>query len=235
MWPRWFCCVVWPGLKTPGSPCSLSLRSSWDCRPAAFSPLWFLININKLFITLVHYFMWMYVCAPHGCLVPAEVRGGHWTPRTRVMNGHEPPRACWESNMGPLQEQPVLNCSAFSPGSPNLFNILQGISEWLCSFSGTFCPSLEAWCSFSLLSRLHRLLLCSSLFCTEFSSQLMKPAWGFLQAGFSVTYGDMALHLICSLGLDSVSEGFTPCLPHVGLQRALWTFKDCFSIRLGTR
>jgi hypothetical protein len=45
-------------------------------------------------------------CAPHVCLVPLEARGNIESPGTRFTDHCEPPHGCWESNLGPLEEQP---------------------------------------------------------------------------------------------------------------------------------
>ena len=42
------------------------------------------------------------------CIVPAEARRGAGSPGTGATGGCEPPCRCWEPNLGPLQEQPVL-------------------------------------------------------------------------------------------------------------------------------
>ena len=42
------------------------------------------------------------------CPVPSEASEGHQIPGTGVIDGCETPCGCWELNLGPLQEQPVL-------------------------------------------------------------------------------------------------------------------------------
>lgn len=53
-------------------------------------------------VLCVWIFLPAYVCAPHAA-VPREARRGHWIPRNCM-----PPCGCWESNPGPLTEQPVF-------------------------------------------------------------------------------------------------------------------------------
>lgn len=45
---------------------------------------------------------WVYVFEPHVCLVATGSSG------TGVTDGYESPYGCWEWNLGPLEEQPVL-------------------------------------------------------------------------------------------------------------------------------
>ena len=40
--------------------------------------------------------------------MPVEAQGVFKSPRTEVTDGFEPPHGYWESNLGPLEEQPVL-------------------------------------------------------------------------------------------------------------------------------
>lgn len=76
------------------------------------------------------YFMCMnvlfahYVFLLHVCLVRVEVRRGHRSPGTRVMEGCEPHAGgFWESNLCPLQEQACLAAGSFSnPFTPLLKN-----------------------------------------------------------------------------------------------------------------
>lgn len=49
----------------------------------------------------------MYVCAPHVCLVPREVRRVAESLGAGVIDGC---CECWDPNPGPRREQPVLNC-----------------------------------------------------------------------------------------------------------------------------
>lgn len=51
----------------------------------------------------------MYVCAPHVCLVPTKVREVIGAPRNKVRDGHKLSGGCWELNLCPLKEQPVLS------------------------------------------------------------------------------------------------------------------------------
>ena len=46
----------------------------------------------------------MYVCVP--CADKAH--GGQGFLRTGVMDGGEPPRECWDTNLGPQEEKPVF-------------------------------------------------------------------------------------------------------------------------------
>lgn len=48
----------------------------------------------------------MYVCEPHACLVPSEVRRGPWVLWIGVTDS-ELPRGCWKLHLGFLQEQQV--------------------------------------------------------------------------------------------------------------------------------
>jgi hypothetical protein len=45
----------------------------------------------------------MYICTPHTCLVPAQVRKCCQVFWTGVRDGCEPPCGCWEQKSGPLQ------------------------------------------------------------------------------------------------------------------------------------
>ena len=58
----------------------------------------------------------MYVCLPHMCLVPDEVR----VPGTGAMDGCGPPRGPWESNLGSLQEQQELLTTEQSLQPPSI-------------------------------------------------------------------------------------------------------------------
>jgi hypothetical protein len=42
------------------------------------------------------------------CAVAIETRRGHWDPGAGVIDGYELPCGCWELNLNPLEEQPVL-------------------------------------------------------------------------------------------------------------------------------
>lgn len=42
---------------------------------------------------------------PHVCLMFIEAKGACWVTVTRVMDGCEVPCRCWESNLGPIEEQ----------------------------------------------------------------------------------------------------------------------------------
>lgn len=50
----------------------------------------------------------IYLCVPHACLVPIDVRRGCHIPGTGVLDGCEPPRGCWEPSTSSLQEQSEL-------------------------------------------------------------------------------------------------------------------------------
>ena len=58
----------------------------------------------------------MYMCHVH--VVPMEARDGGSvrSPGTGVIDGCEPPCGCWESNLGPLEEQQMLLTA--EPSSP---------------------------------------------------------------------------------------------------------------------
>ena len=47
--------------------------------------------------------------------MPGPIRG----PRTEDTNGYELPGRCWESNLGPLEEEPVLLTAEPSPQLPD--------------------------------------------------------------------------------------------------------------------
>lgn len=68
-------------------------------------------QFSSLFIMLLHAcgcFACTYVCAPCACLVPKEARRPHWILGTILTDGCELARRCWESNVGPWEEQSVL-------------------------------------------------------------------------------------------------------------------------------
>jgi hypothetical protein len=48
------------------------------------------------------------VFALHVFLVPSKIRSSIVAPRTRVIDDCEPPCGFWESNLCPLEEQPVF-------------------------------------------------------------------------------------------------------------------------------
>jgi hypothetical protein len=50
----------------------------------------------------------MYVCAPYTCLVPIEVRKESQVPGIEIRDGCELQCEFWGSNLGRLDEQPVL-------------------------------------------------------------------------------------------------------------------------------
>ena len=77
-------------------------------------------------ITLFHVLSYMYgcfvcmhVCAPYVCLLPEYTIEGIKSPRMRVTDSYELPCKCWQLNLGPLEEQPVLLTTepSFSPFS----------------------------------------------------------------------------------------------------------------------
>lgn len=49
----------------------------------------------------------MYICAPHVCLLPTEVRR-HRTLSTEIADGCMLPCGCWELNLGALEQQVLL-------------------------------------------------------------------------------------------------------------------------------
>ena len=69
-----------------------------------FVVVWFLGLLGfRDFVVVVVWFVFsyvygcftcMYVCAPHVCLVPTEVKRGHWIPETGVTDSSEPPCEC---------------------------------------------------------------------------------------------------------------------------------------------
>lgn len=61
-------------------------------------------DLKSFFISFYVYgcFVCMYICLPHVCLVPVEATV------VLVLDGSEPSCGCWESNLSPLKEQPVL-------------------------------------------------------------------------------------------------------------------------------
>ena len=67
----------------------------------------FPFDILTLFKVFLHY---VYECSAYLYVyrAPLKVRRGHWIPGTGVTDDCEPPYGCWEWNLGPLQEQPVL-------------------------------------------------------------------------------------------------------------------------------
>lgn len=69
--------------------------------PASVSPP----SISKLFLCYV-YGLSACVLSSHACFL--EARGGSRSPGTGDANGYELPYACWELNLGPLQELQVL-------------------------------------------------------------------------------------------------------------------------------
>jgi hypothetical protein len=54
----------------------------------------------------------IYVCAPCACLVPTEAKEGSLSPETGVVGGCEAQCGRWESNPGPLEEQPMFITTA---------------------------------------------------------------------------------------------------------------------------
>lgn len=50
----------------------------------------------------------IYVCTSYACLLPEEARRAVGVPGTGVTDSCEPPRKCWESNPGLLQEKLVF-------------------------------------------------------------------------------------------------------------------------------
>lgn len=56
----------------------------------------------------------LHVCAPQACLEPTKVKRGYQSPGTGIVDSCELPCQYWESNPGPLQEQPVLLTGAKS-------------------------------------------------------------------------------------------------------------------------
>lgn len=55
-----------------------------------------------------------YVCVSRVCSVPMKVRQGITSPGSEVEDYCEPPYGCWEPNVSPLQELPVLLTSELS-------------------------------------------------------------------------------------------------------------------------
>ena len=51
------------------------------------------------------YFVSVYVGISHACVMATEATG---SPGTGVTDNCKSPCGCWESNLGPLVEQPVL-------------------------------------------------------------------------------------------------------------------------------
>ena len=89
---------------------------------------WVLIVLFYLY----EYFAHKNVCAPHVCLVPAEVRRGHWIPW--IWSYEQLWAATWMLGIRPLQSDSALNHWAI-PAAPSWFiSALQGWSS-LCHFS----------------------------------------------------------------------------------------------------
>ena len=60
-------------------------------------------------------FAYMFFCPSLGCLASMETRRECWITRTRVRDSCELPCGCWELNLEPLEEQPVLLVTEPSP------------------------------------------------------------------------------------------------------------------------
>lgn len=62
----------------------------------------------------------------HICVVPTEVREGMYppTPGTGVTGSRGPPCRCWESNLGPLQEQQYVLTSELLCSVSFLFQLI---------------------------------------------------------------------------------------------------------------
>jgi hypothetical protein len=103
----------------------------WVCLPRPptlfFPPIFFLKFKNYYFITVNYYYYYYYyyftcigplpacICTTFICLVPSE---GVKPPDTGVTYSCELPCWCWELNIGPLEEQPVLLITEPSLQSP---------------------------------------------------------------------------------------------------------------------
>lgn len=66
------------------------------------------MDLNFLLILCVWVFDGMYVCVSCICLVPVGVRKGVIFLGTGVMKNCKLPCGAWESNPGPLNQQPLL-------------------------------------------------------------------------------------------------------------------------------
>ena len=82
----------------------------------------------------------MHVCT-HTYAVPAEAREGIRLPGTGVSDSCKILYVCWESNMGPLPEQPELLTTEPPLQTQNLSNLRLGYSGCNCVFLYHFCEN----------------------------------------------------------------------------------------------
>jgi hypothetical protein len=73
-------------------------------RGAEFCCCWWLFILFSVF----EYFVYMYVYAPCACLVPERARRQHHISGTGATESCESLCRCWNVNLGPVEEQPVL-------------------------------------------------------------------------------------------------------------------------------
>lgn len=66
------------------------------------------ISSNYMYVICIMYmyysFACMYVCVPHVCLVPLELKESVVSPGTGILDSCKPCE-CWESNLGLMHEQ----------------------------------------------------------------------------------------------------------------------------------
>lgn len=77
----------------------------------------FLINCLNIYLLFYVYecFAWMYNCLPHVCLIPAEAKKRLSNLLNLELDSCELPFRCWELDLGPLKELPVLLTTELSP------------------------------------------------------------------------------------------------------------------------
>lgn len=72
------------------------------------------------FICIYGCFNCTFVCVPHACQVPTEVRREGYSSWNRRTKGCDQPCGCWQSNQGPLEDQPVFLTAKPSPSGPSV-------------------------------------------------------------------------------------------------------------------